>query len=62
MVEVDGWAFHGMREAFERDRRRDADLQLAGYRVLRVTWRRLVAQPLAVAALLGAALADTTAA
>jgi very-short-patch-repair endonuclease len=62
VVEVDGWAFHGTRGAFERDRRRDADLQLAGYRVLRVTWRRLVAQPLAVAALLGAALADTTAA
>jgi very-short-patch-repair endonuclease len=27
--------------AFERDRRRDAALQLAGYRVYRVTYREL---------------------
>lgn len=40
VVEADGWAFHGTRAAFERDRRRDADLQAQGYRVLRVTWRQ----------------------
>ena len=56
VLEVDGWAAHGTRAAFERDRRRDAALQLAGHRVLRVTWRRLADEPLAVVALLAAAL------
>lgn len=42
VVEVDGFQFHSTREAFERDRRRDADLQSAGLRVLRVTWRQIV--------------------
>lgn len=41
VVEFDGWAYHSSRAAFERDRRRDADLQLAGQRVLRVTHRML---------------------
>ena len=56
VVEVDGFAFHSSREAFERDRERDADLQARGLRVIRVTWRRLTQRPEAVAALLGAAL------
>lgn len=37
IVEVDSWDFHRSRSAFEDDRRRDAKLQLAGWRVLRVT-------------------------
>lgn len=37
-VELDGWRFHGHRLAFERDRARDAELQLLGYTVLRFTW------------------------
>jgi very-short-patch-repair endonuclease len=41
VVEFDGWAYHSSRAAFERDRRRDADLQLAGQRVLRVTHQML---------------------
>ena len=45
VVEVDGFQFHSTREAFERDRRRDAELQSLGLRVLRVTWRRLVDAP-----------------
>lgn len=49
VVELDGYAFHRTRAAFERDRARDAELQLAGYRVLRVTARRLVDEPTAVA-------------
>jgi hypothetical protein len=49
VVELDGFAFHGARLAFERDRMRDAAIQLAGYRVLRVTHRRLEAEPGAVA-------------
>ena len=49
IVELDGWEFHRTRAAFERDRRRDAVLQLAGYRVLRVSWRWLEGQPTEVA-------------
>jgi hypothetical protein len=41
VVELDSREFHLTRAAFERDRVRDAKLQLAGYRVLRVTHRRL---------------------
>jgi very-short-patch-repair endonuclease len=48
VVELDGHAFHRTRAAFERDRLRDADLQLAGYRVVRITHRRLTRYPGAV--------------
>jgi very-short-patch-repair endonuclease len=47
IVEVDGFQFHSSRAAFERDRRRDAELQAAGLRVLRVTWRQVVDAPYA---------------
>lgn len=57
VVEVDGFAYHAGREAFERDRRRDADLHAAGYRVLRVTWRRITGEPEAVVATIAQALA-----
>jgi very-short-patch-repair endonuclease len=40
-VELDSFAFHRHRAAFERDRARDAALQAAGYRVIRLTHRRL---------------------
>jgi hypothetical protein len=45
VVELDGHDSHRTRAAFERDRVRDASLQLAGYRVLRITHRRLEAEP-----------------
>jgi len=57
VVEVDGFRFHGHRSAFERDRRRANRLQLAGYRVLRVTWRRIDTEPLALVTELALALA-----
>ena len=57
VVEVDGFAFHSAREAFERDRMRDARLTRAGLRVMRVTWRRLAGAPQAVVADLAQALA-----
>jgi very-short-patch-repair endonuclease len=56
VVELDGWGFHRDRGAFEADRRRDAALQLAGYRVVRITYRRLVSEPSGVAADLQALL------
>lgn len=56
-VEVDGWAAHSTRRAFELDRIRDADVQIAGYRILRVTWHRLTRRPEAVTAQIAAALA-----
>jgi len=50
VVEVDGYTFHATRGAFERDRRRDAELQAAGCRVVRVTWRQIVDEPEALVA------------
>jgi len=41
VVELDGFASHGTRSAFERDRARDRKLQAAGWRAVRVTWRQL---------------------
>jgi hypothetical protein len=38
-IEYDGWDWHSSRTAFDRDRRRDRLLQLAGWTVLRVTSR-----------------------
>jgi very-short-patch-repair endonuclease len=40
-AELDSWEFHSHRAAFERDRARDMALQVAGYRTIRVTHRRL---------------------
>ena len=60
VVEVDGFAFHSAREAFERDRMRDARLTRAGLRVMRVTWRRLTGAPQAVVADLAQALAGAS--
>ncbi|MCW3063580.1 MAG: hypothetical protein JWN32_752 [Solirubrobacterales bacterium] len=41
VVELDGYQFHGTRAKFESDRRRDAALQIAGHRVIRITWQRM---------------------
>ncbi len=59
VVEIDGFAFHASRRAFEADRRRDAVLTAAGMRVLRVTWRQLAAEPEALLARVAQALART---
>jgi very-short-patch-repair endonuclease len=50
IVELDGFGFHRARRSFEDDRRRDAKLQVAGYRVLRITQWRLTHEPHAVLA------------
>ena len=60
VVEVDGYAFHSSPAAFDRDRRRDADLQAAGYRVLRLTWRALTDRPEESAARLAVLLAQAS--
>jgi very-short-patch-repair endonuclease len=56
IVETDGWAAHGTRSAFERDRRRDADLLAAGWRVLRISCERLEREPAWVAQRIAEAL------
>ncbi|MBT8402879.1 MAG: DUF559 domain-containing protein [Gemmatimonadetes bacterium] len=60
VVEVDGFASHHSRRAFERDRRRDADLVAKGLRVMRVTWRQLEDEPEALVFRLGQALAGAS--
>jgi very-short-patch-repair endonuclease len=45
VVEVDGYAFHSVRGAFERDRRKDVDLELAGFPVTRFTHDQVVREP-----------------
>jgi very-short-patch-repair endonuclease len=49
IVEADSRTFHTTRHAFERDRRRDQDLMLAGYQVVRFTWRQVTREPARVA-------------
>jgi hypothetical protein len=41
VAETDGWGPHRTQRAFEADRRRDADLLVAGLRVVRFTWRQI---------------------
>ena len=49
IVETDGREAHATRDAFERDRRRDQLLKLAGWEVVRFTWRQVVREPESVA-------------
>jgi hypothetical protein len=56
VVELDSRTHHMTRRAFEEDRVRDATLQLAGYRVIRISSRRLREKPEAVVATLRALL------
>lgn len=41
VVEIDGWESHRSRDAFQRDRQKQARLVAAGYVVLRMTWQDL---------------------
>jgi len=50
VLEVDGWKFHGHRQAFERDRKKDMALADLGYHVIRVTYRHFTEEPLALIA------------
>jgi very-short-patch-repair endonuclease len=58
VVELQGYAYHSVREAFERDHERFAQLKLAGYEVLALTWHQVTEKPawvaVAIRTLLGA--------
>lgn len=58
VVETDGYTFHGHRQAFERDHRRDNLLYLAEWKVRRFTWRQIALEAGLVAATVEAALAQ----
>lgn len=49
IIEVDGYERHGTRKGFEQDRARDRALAIAGWRVIRLTWRQLMEEPQALA-------------
>jgi hypothetical protein len=49
IAETDGYAYHASRASFERDRDRDQRLTLAGYTVVRFTYRQVTRTPEAVA-------------
>ena len=57
VAETDGHAYHRTRQAFEDDHRRTLELRLAGYQVLRLTDRQVVADGATVARAVGDALA-----
>jgi len=57
-VEIDGYAFHHDRSAFEADRRRDADLAAHGIQAIRITWRQITDEPEATLVRLVQALAE----
>lgn len=48
IVELDGWQHHRTRAEFEADRERDAELEAAGWRIIRVTARQITRRPAAV--------------
>lgn len=56
LVEADSRRWHVLFDAFETDRRRDNAAQLAGWRVLRFTWRMIEEEPIEVVAAIRTAL------
>ncbi len=60
VLETDGGRFHHTHAQIQRDRRKEADLVRAGYRVLRATWFQIQYDARSVALMLRAALATTT--
>lgn len=62
VVELDSRRWHQSRSAMESDRRRDNALVMAGWRVVRITWRQILDDPVGVVALLRSLLADAAAA
>jgi Protein of unknown function (DUF559) len=60
IAELDGFATHGTRRAFEDDRARDRALQVAGYRTIRITWRHLADDAATLANEIATLLAHTS--
>lgn len=56
IVEIDGRKYHDSDPAFERDRDRDTLLMAAGFRTMRVTWKKIAGEPGRVLVRLGQAL------
>jgi uncharacterized protein DUF559 len=59
IVETDGRLAHGTSKAFEHDRQRDRRLVLAGYRVIRFTWKQITHDPHEVVETVSALLAKS---
>jgi very-short-patch-repair endonuclease len=57
IVETDGRDVHTTRKAFEHDRERDQRLTLAGFTVVRCTWRQITREPRRVADAIASLLA-----
>ena len=57
MVEFDGFATHGHKQAFTPDRKRGGDITAKGWSVMHITWDELVDQPMQVVARIAGALA-----
>lgn len=57
VLEFDGYAVHSKPEVFESDRRRQNDLVVGDYRVLRYTWKQLTEEPATLVAQVRALLA-----
>lgn len=56
IIECDGRRWHTRERDFERDRRRDNEAVLAGWRVLRITWDQVVDDEMRVVSMLRRAL------
>ena len=57
VVEFDGFATHGHKQAFAPDRKRGADLTVKGWSVMHITWDELIDEPLTVVAKIAGAIA-----
>ena len=58
VVETDGYRFHRGRQAFEDDRRRDVELRLRGYEVVRFSYRQVMEEASRVGAAVRSLLND----
>ena len=45
VIECDGRRWHDLEDARDKDRRRDNELERAGWRLVRVTWEEVVERP-----------------
>jgi very-short-patch-repair endonuclease len=58
VVELDGYAHHSDRDAFEHDHNKALRLRLAGFRLLAFTYRQVAERPSLVAEAIAAELAS----